>query len=536
MIFYAADFTEFYLYTYTCLQYGYYEECIDLCNHITAHAKSIKHGRAFVAMMKGKAHMQICTCQLHEVMHQGRLETAVPWMAGDFVDQCATNAKEAVKALGFALDQGLLDEEGSRLLDTAMLVYLKIKKKIDPKDFKRCLLCRRRGVKLKGSHTIPKFLAKKILNIGKEGLKKMNIEEFAGENLLYSGSGKFSAHTHKNILTYTLLCARCEQCLTQNGEDQFCKEFMSKIYSESEEVELIKYDRNLYSFCLGVLFRSYANHMFHVFPNANELYSIFVACRQHLLSLSVTCTEEKKISDPPPIVDTLVVEPPDTYLILSPFQVHVANASIIPLAASLSSFCGIWYLTTPLDMEPETELCHAIIVRAGLCNLVIPLSAAQGATLDQSLLVYPQGGKYPILPDIERWSAIPHGLYETFITFAVLFMKQYEQVLYGMKTTQGDSRKADTYIRVMEGTFNMPSIEHGPINPKSLKYLPQGEAKLISMYFSNSLFKVNLVPKGPFYLNPFPQQLILGEGHKLLYHIHIKEEATFFFVASKQYR
>ena len=154
-------------------------------------------------------------------MKQAKLDVAVPWKRGDSVDQCATNAKLAVQDLGFALDHGVLDVEGSYLMDVAMLHYVRIKNQL--KDCNRCLLCRRRGMKLKESHIFPRFLLKEVAKTAKEGMQLLGIAETV--EVFHSGNGRFAAYT-PNTWKYPMLCGRCEQCLSQNGENQFQKEIL----------------------------------------------------------------------------------------------------------------------------------------------------------------------------------------------------------------------------------------------------------------------------------------------------------------------
>ena len=61
--------------------------------------------------VRGKAYAHLHQNQFWHIMKQAKLDVAVPWKGGDFVDQCATKAKLAVQDLGFALDQGVLDVE-----------------------------------------------------------------------------------------------------------------------------------------------------------------------------------------------------------------------------------------------------------------------------------------------------------------------------------------------------------------------------------------------------------------------------------------
>ena len=522
-----ADPDECYLYAYTCLQYAFYTECIDWCDGIISNVKGMPH--SLVNLVRGKAYAHIHKRQMWHILKNEMLDVAVPWKSGDFVDRCASNAKKVIGDLGFALDQGVLDEDGSYLLDMAMLNHVLIKKKL--KDFQRCLLCRRKGVKLKESHTIPKFLLKDMSNRISKSLK----DDLDNTCFFNRTKGKFKADTPNTSMKYTMLCERCEQCLSQNGEDQFRKEFLPLIYSDSEEVQTVKYDSTIYSFCLGILFRSFANDASLHFANADEIYSLLVACRQHLIHLPTKVTEKKEIPNPPPVDGIRPIPLPATYLIINPFKLHTLNFNLGFLASMMTYGFGTSYLTTCLNKEPKTHLCHAVMVHMGVCNIVVPFSPAKNALLDESYRIHPQEGVYPILPDMSRWKTTPPGVFKMIVDNSILSARQYQQVLSGMKTTKRDSRKAETFIQGLEKASNILSLEHRPIDVASLKSMPipLEEVDLISSFVSRSdVVQVELLPEG-FHMSYNPPKLTLKEGYMLLYHIRDNDtNMTFFFAAN----
>ena len=70
--------------------------------------------------------------------------------------ECVHFMKGAVEILGNALDHDMLDEEGSKLLDWAMIDQLSMLYYCE-----RCLLCRQKE-SLRNSHIWPKFIAKSL--------------------------------------------------------------------------------------------------------------------------------------------------------------------------------------------------------------------------------------------------------------------------------------------------------------------------------------------------------------------------------------
>ena len=492
-------------------------------------APSSLHGE--VRQLRGKCFAHLHQKQFWNVIKQRGLDVAVPLKCGNLVDQCANSAKAAVKDLGFALDHGVLDEEGSYLMDIAMLQYILIKNQL--RDCNRCLLCRRKGLKLKESHICPKFVLKEVTQKHIEKLQGHAIAESIDKHF-HSVRGRFVAHTSKTA-RYAILCGKCEQVLSQNGEDQFQKNIMPLIYVANDEMQTAKYDSTLYSFCLGIVFRFFVQNILSFHSNASEIYSLLVACRHHLLSLPVKYSE----ADPPnpPPVTAIPMTPFEAFLFPSPEILHITNSRLFVLTASMAGTYGAWYLTAPLSTEPATMVtlcCHALVVRLGFFNIVIPFSPAWGGTLDRNCHVNPDGGEYQLLPDIERWEILPSGLLHVFVTYAYLMGNQYQQVLSGMITTKKDSKKVDAYIDACISMHELYAPVQQPINASSLQLLPPKVSKLISMFLSNSLPPVIMLPAG-FHIRDTPPQVILKEGYMLLHHIHIEEEnATFFFAANPE--
>ena len=480
-----------------------------------------------VRQLRGKCIAHLHQKQFWNIIKQDSLDVAVPLKGGNTVDQCAKSAKEAVKDLGFALDCGVLDEEGSYLMDIAMLHYALIKNQL--RDCNRCLLCRRRGVKLKDSHICPKFLLKESDKRTKKTLQALGIAELIDAQGFYSSSGRFVAHTPKTA-TYTMLCGRCEQVLSQNGEDQFQKTIMPIFYSANDEIQTAKYDSSLYSFCLGIVFRFFVHNVFTIYCNSREIYSLLVACRCHLLSLPVKYSEAK-VPNPPQVSTEMSISAVEVFLMPSPRILHINSSQLYYLGVSMNGNFGAWCITIPLSTEKKTKVnvCHALVVRLGSCSIVVPFSPARDGGLDENSRINPHGGDYQVLPDIRRWEIMPSGLLQAFVLFAYAFEKQLQQIISGMKTTKKDSKKADALIDGLTLLTNRLSDQ--PIDDASLQLLPPKEKELISMFLSKSVVPAKMLSKS-FNVITSPPEVILKEGYELLYHIHNEQEnATYFFAA-----
>lgn len=176
------------------------------------------------------------------------------------LNECFDSMKEAIDLLGKGLDRNMLDEEGSKLLDWAMIDCVSITNQLNL--CKRCLLCRQEK-SLKRSHVFPKFFFK----------------EKPSDKFIF-GLDKYQIKS-AGACHYWMLCETCEQVLSQNGEN----DFKTKFPTSGE----ITYSTWLFSFCVGVIFRC-LSVTFH-FPmhfNDSAVHKVLLHCRKHLLSLPVT--------------------------------------------------------------------------------------------------------------------------------------------------------------------------------------------------------------------------------------------------------
>lgn len=130
----------------------------------------------------------------------------------------------------------MLDEEGSYLMDVASYASPCENKAPAQELYNRCLLCRRRGMKLKESHTCPRFLQKEVFKVDTKRAQELGIDDF--EDSIHSSFGRFCSHTPKTM-TFAILCGRCEQCLSQNGEDQFRKDILPFVFCTSDKIHTV---------------------------------------------------------------------------------------------------------------------------------------------------------------------------------------------------------------------------------------------------------------------------------------------------------
>lgn len=186
--------------------------------------------------------------------------------------ECLSGMKESITLLGSGLDQGALDEEGSKIFDWAMIDCLTMVNKL--KKCERCFLCRQKK-EPKKSHIIPEFIAK-------------SLQDDPSERSIIFDPDKYKLKSAGECY-FNMLCWRCEELLCQNGENDFKAKFPS-----SGEVQ---YSSWLFSYCVGVIFRCMASSsQFPMHFNDEEVYQVLLHCRRHLLQLPVVI--EGKVSSP----------------------------------------------------------------------------------------------------------------------------------------------------------------------------------------------------------------------------------------------
>jgi len=186
------------MYARGCFQYQKYQECITSTSHI-------------IQLVRGKKGLfqveQAIADEANLLRGKSLYYTK---------QQCYRKAREAIILLGRAHDYGFLDEEGSELLDCAMIDYVRETNSLN--NCERCLLCRRKS-ELRRGHVLPNSILKQIAkDFVVEGDHKVFIP-------LIGKAVKKSA----GECTFWMFCPTCEERLCQNGEEQFAKHIHSKV-------------------------------------------------------------------------------------------------------------------------------------------------------------------------------------------------------------------------------------------------------------------------------------------------------------------
>lgn len=244
-----------------CLEFKNFFECIEVCNSILKTKTGSSSLIIRTKITKGKARFYSYKRKLQYILVNANIRVTKEGRV--VLDECFNGMQESIALLGNGLDHNALDEQGSKLLDWAMIDCLSTVNQLN--KCRRCLLCRQKR-ELKRSHVIPRF----IVNTMQERASDEDLVFGLDKHLLKSAG---ACHYH-------MLCGRCEELLSQNGES----DFKTKFPSSGE----IAYSPWLFSFCAGVLIRCMSIVMqFPMHFNDEEMYKVLLHCRKHLLQLPV---------------------------------------------------------------------------------------------------------------------------------------------------------------------------------------------------------------------------------------------------------
>ena len=409
-----------------CYKANLYDKCTSLCTDIHS-----------------AENFDICILKAKALFHVYRGEQKYLRRHGSSLSQrdalqksasCYSKAEECIKLLGKVLDDHMIDSEGSKMLDLCILDYIRETNKLN--KMQRCLLCRKRR-ELKRSHLWPKSFLRRYSSSQAKGNTSKIFISFTSEKPRQKSAGE---------LTYWMLCGECEQILSQNGEDRFSKEMFDVICSTSDIKDTsIPYGPWLYNFSTGLLFRTFL--FFSL--TSDENYSIFLRCREHLLSLPVKyrnsnsdteymhvdyqqakdtvaicqelkdqeCLKASAVQNAVPknaAEDCTVLKSHvPLFILVNPTQLDVDHPRKSMLIRALfdagsTSMSGVSLSTGKPDLS---GLCHFIVIRLGNMNILVQLQSSKDYCPLQECIVSPDGGKLFVPAEKRRWDYIPEGLW-----------------------------------------------------------------------------------------------------------------------------
>ena len=318
--------------------------------------------------------------------------------------ECYAKAKEVVKILGQMIDNKLpeIDRDCCKMLDFAMLDFLLETNKL--KELKRCFLCLKRQLPhseiataeevvttqkapLCASHLVPNAVIKMLARDAAQSVGSKKVVVF----------GTFGTKSDKSVspslCTLHMLCRACEHNLNHNGEFYFLQ-FFEKLYSNPDAYLEHGYGKELYHFCVGIIFRTLCPSQSD-YLNCEEVYNLLVQSRHYLQGDKGT-------------------DPPEIYILACPTKDSDFDDKMEDfIAENCVSFTSKISLDCPLSSLGtfESTLAHFFMVKVGTIIVIVKFNPSAKHSISKDFLVSPHGGKLVILQNSVRKSCIPTGVW-----------------------------------------------------------------------------------------------------------------------------
>ena len=525
---YSTDPDQILLCTELCCKFDLHEKCIELCS-LKNQPSSIK-----LCLLKGKSLFYLYRRE------QDLLDRYSINLNDEEINfkrsSCYKTAEECIKMLGAALDQESIDSEGSKMLDLAMLDYIRETNKLN--NLKRCLLCRKKKTLMK-SHLWPRSFLRRYSSSRGQDISSRIFISFHSLKPREKSPGE---------VTYWMLCGECEQRISQNGEDKFASEIYDKVISEHKDNITLPYGPWLYNFSIGLVFRVFL----YFIHGSTEHYYIFHQCRQHLLKLSVKYKDLSTSKHNENVVSSKSVDStqhkeinseafPLVYL-ANPTKLNVEHPRKSMLVGALfdagSAFFSGRYLTSgKLDLSGQK---HFIVVRLGNLNILLTLKASTDYCPPVGSLIKPQGGELLVPCEDNRWSLIPEGLWAAIDSTATV-IEETSLHHYAYKSKSGHWKS----LSVEEQEPPIASKELGDkerLLHRSLKEASSSpESSFVSRFLKTASPSLSFLPNEIklFQKHSYTKKgfLELPNSHVILLHgnVNLTEDAfTLFLVANFQ--
>ena len=472
-----------------CYNYQRYQKCYELFETVKENLHTV------IPSLYSKIKLLVGKSLYHLFVKQQRALTKYTTNVKTYKlehEKCFSKIKQAIVMLGEVLDNGYLDEEGSKLLDFSMIEYVKGTNNL--KACRRCVLCRQKA-SLKRSHLWPESLLRLFQAGVDTPLDKKIFYTISSEGILHS----YSAHQK----AYYMFCFNCEHLLCVNGENQCIPIFKNVIYNahlpSSSSMQLsIHYEKYFYYFCVGLIFRGLVSSdpcvSITAFTNEDEIYRLVVSCRNAILDLP-------KMKELPSKFKIAVL--------FSPIQIKSSEKHTGFINTMLTSFGDFAFSDCCLSDGSICEPREAqfFLAHCGVFNVVVPLGRSHEISLLPEYIITPNTGTYLVPPGEKRMELLPPGLVNFFRLIAdkieVSFFESPKKLVErnyikpdpNVEEVIGHNAALDEDIEQTGSIIRLPSFIQ---NPKTLSYLP-------------AVFKIEQP-------NNRPSLIHIPSGHKILLH------------------
>ena len=413
---------------------GRMTQCVDVCSKAMQLQSESNDSIRTLEILQGKA-------LYHKFIQEQRrlqLSTLTVDMKLVLKEACYKINMQVIELLGKAFDDRLLvdDDEVTHMLDRAMMDCIFNANMLG--NCQRCYLCRRnlkktvdttpelhqteeagkeqeentsvlslftaqrgsRGKKvdkLIKSHIIPRAILEQLcgtLSSNKQVILSTKSSLKAAEDRLLTPAE----------LAYYMLCPKCEDILSANGETQFSSKFFRKLYSLTDEhwaeaEQEIEYGPWLYQFCVGLIFRA-LHWDVDDYSNSKELYAVFSKCRASIMEWMQTDKRES--------IGNLKIS-----LFISPLSVAHSEEQCGYINMYLRGGIGEFFGHKDGSLGSKLQ-AHFFVVRFGVVNIAVGFGEFTFEDNFNMFIINPTGGTYHVPSERERRRQIPQCIWSQF--------------------------------------------------------------------------------------------------------------------------
>lgn len=507
-----------------CCKYGRHQECL-YCYHITFEKAPLSNSLNKAKYLAGKS----CFSLYREKQRQFEFVSLSPADMYQYRNSFCVLMFEAVKLLGVSFDQGLLLEDDKWMLDRAMIDYVHATNNL--KDCMRCLLCLKKSRDIRRSHFCPRKILdrfasgcympnnmKAVLSLHEGNVvscdtpKTETLYMFCSscEDLLsQNGETQFlpkffdklydvadlkdttisgPATTGDDVSQYGLK----DDAITSNSTpssipaDSFSNDNLnpaikvdtSTSVALSEPLHLsqskdVVYDRWLYMFCVGVIFRGIAYMSRKSYVNTTDLYNLFVKCRECLLKAPHIDNVENL-----PVVE-IIISPS------SPNPGDEKHGFIHSAMRMLYQFTiGITDLQNGVFSFPQKV--HFVLAQVGIINILVKLPPSCNIPTSPGCVIDSSEGAhvYHIPASEERHSLCYQGIWEVIYSTAQELLEAWWQrpkQFCPQETHKPPDDVMDLYDIEASGFTDFHALggkilaaQPSSLQPTTLDFLPEG--------------------------------------------------------------
>lgn len=480
--------------------------CITICNEIATcgFGSSIEA----IKLLKGKAFYKKYINEKRKLDISSLSEDVKKEQLG----KCFQPNIKAIEILGEALDKDFIDDEGSYMLDRAMMDCIFEANMLDICN--RCFLCRRKlhgKEKLIRSHVIPHAILD-ILSPEKKGDKQTI---YSSGTAIKKASSRLLA---PGEMVYYMLCHSCEGVVSVNGETQFSPHFFQKIYDRKDESydlaikeQWIDYGPWLHQFCVSLIFRA-MHWSIEEYLNDDVIYAAFKQCRSCISSWPCDKRDQSNLLK--------------IYIFVSPLFVGDHEKMQHKylnwfLRSSLSVNFGHFDLNTSLSSLMLTP--SYFVIQLGLVSVLVSFDHLNAELeLFDKFIVNPSGGSFWVPPQSARKENIPSALWDLYVNRSASLRKL---VLSANPVLSFRDKKFQDREHLPDPTCigsGMAAAAVSSITEKITNLQVKKDHSLLPPQFS---------------ITSTPKMIKLPEGHRILLHSNYvrgrKSGSTFFIVVGR---